>query len=77
MRLLTAADVCKLMEYSNLSLEDSSNSVVNKLTNLGAQGGIISIDSSGTISAVFNTKAMARGYKTNEISKTIKIYKDK
>ena len=77
MRLLTAADVCKLMEYSNLSLEDSSNSVVNKLTNLGAQGGIISIDSNGTISAVFNTKAMARGYKTNEISKTIKIYKDK
>ncbi len=77
MRLLTAADVCKLMEYSNLSLEDSSNSVVNKLTNLGAQGGIISIDSTGTISAVFNTKAMARGYKTNEISKTIKIYKDK
>ncbi|MBK49415.1 MAG: beta-aspartyl-peptidase [Chloroflexi bacterium] len=77
MRLLTAADVCKLMEYSGLSLEESSNSVVNKLTNLGAQGGIISIDSSGAISAVFNTKAMARGYKTKEISKTIKIYEDK
>ena len=77
MRLLTAADVCKLMEYSGLSLEESGNSVVNKLTKSGAEGGIISIDSHGNISAVFNTKAMARGYKTREISKTIKIYKDK
>ena len=76
MRLLTAADVCKLMEYSGLSLEESANSVVNKLTESGAEGGIISIDSHGNISAVFNTKAMARGYKTREISKTIKIYKD-
>ncbi len=76
MRLLTAADVCKLMEYSGLSLEESSNSVVNKLTNLGAQGGIISIDSHGNISAVVNTKAMARGYKTKETSKTLKIYQD-
>ena len=76
MRLLTAADVCKLMEYSGLSLEEASNSVVHKLTESGAEGGIISIDSHGNISAVFNTKAMARGYKTREISKTIKIYKD-
>ena len=76
MRLLTAADVCKLMEYSGLSLEESSDLVVNKLTKIGAEGGIISIDSTGNISAVFNTKAMARGYKTTEISKTIKIYKD-
>ncbi len=76
MRLLTAADVCKLMEYSGLSLEESANSVVNKLTESGAQGGIISIDTDGNISAVFNTKAMARGYKTREISKTIRIYQD-
>ena len=76
MRLLTAADVCKLMEYSELSLKESTNLVVDKLTNLGAEGGIISIDSSGNISAVFNTKAMARGYITTRNLKTIKIYKD-
>ncbi len=76
MRLLTAADVCKLMEYSELSLKESTNLVVNKLTKIGAEGGIISIDSSGNISAVFNTKAMARGYKTTRNPKTIKIYKD-
>ena len=49
---------------------------MHKLTESGAEGGIISIDSHGNISAVFNTKAMARGYKTKEISKTIRIYKD-
>ena len=76
MRLLTAADVCKLMEYSNLSLEESTQIAVNKLTIKGAEGGIISIDSDGNISAQFNTKGMARGYQTNQLPRTIKIYKD-
>ena len=44
MRLLTAADVCKLMEYSNLTLKDSSDMVIKKLTVAGGAGGIISID---------------------------------
>ena len=34
------------------------------------------IDSKGNISTPFNTKGMVRGYQTNKISKTIKIYKD-
>ena len=76
MRLLTAADVCKLMEYSNLSLEESTQIVVNKLTVIGAEGGIISIDSNGNISTQFNTKGMARGYQTNLLPRTFKIYKD-
>ena len=76
MRLLTAADVCKLMEYSNLSLEESTQIAVNKLTVKGAEGGIISIDSDGNISAQFNTKGMARGYQTNQLPRTIKIYKE-
>ena len=76
MRLLTAADVCKLMEYSNLSLEESTQIVVNKLTVTGAEGGIISIDSDGNISTQFNTKGMARGYQTNLLPRTFKIYKD-
>ncbi len=76
MRLLTAADVCKLMEYSNLSLEESTKIVVNKLTVIGAKGGIISIDSDGNISTQFNTKGMARGYQTNQLPRTFKIYKD-
>ena len=76
MRLLTAADVCKLMEYSNLSLEESTQIVVNKLTVIGAKGGIISIDSDGNISTQFNTKGMARGYQTNLLPRTFKIYKD-
>jgi beta-aspartyl-peptidase (threonine type) len=76
MRLLTAADVCKLMEYTNLSLEESTQIVVNKLTVTGGEGGIISIDSNGNISAQFNTKGMARGYQTNQLPRTFKIYKD-
>jgi len=76
MRLLTAADVCKLMEYSDLSLEESTQIVVNKLTVIGAEGGIISIDSDGNISTQFNTKGMARGYQTNLLPRTFKIYKD-
>ena len=76
MRLLTAADVCKLMEYSNLSLDKSSHLVIKKLTEAGGEGGIISLDSKGNISTPFNTEGMIRGYQTNKISKVIKIYKD-
>ena len=76
MRLLTAADVCKLMEYSNLSLAKSSHLVIKKFTEAGGEGGIISLDSKGNISTPFNTEGMIRGYQTNKISKVIKIYKD-
>ena len=76
MRLLTAADVCKLMEYSNLTLKDSTDLVIKKLTTAGGAGGIISIDSKGNISTPFNTKGMVRGYRTNKISKTMKMDKD-
>ena len=76
MRLLTAADVCKLMKYSNLSLAKSSHLVIKKLTEAGGEGGIISLDSKGNISTPFNTEGMIRGYQTNKISKVIKIYKD-
>ena len=76
MRLLTAADVCKLMEYSNLSLAKSSHLVIKKLTEAGGKGGIISLDSKGNISTPFNTEGMIRGYQTNKISTVIKIYKD-
>ena len=76
MRLLTAADVCKMMEYSNLTLKESSVKVIKKLTEAGGAGGIISIGSTGSISTPFNTRGMIRGFQTNKISKTIKIYKD-
>jgi len=76
MRQLTAADVCKLMEYKNLSLFEASNQAINKLTSLGGAGGIITIDSKGNVSMPFNTKAMLRAYKTNKKKKELKIYKD-
>ena len=76
MRQLTAADVCKLMEYKGLSLKEASYKSIDKLTKLGGAGGIITIDSNAHVSKPFNTKAKLRAYKTNKQNKEIKIYKD-
>ena len=76
MRQLTAADVCKLMEYKGLSLKEASYESIDKLTKLGGAGGIITIDSKANVSMPFNTKAMLRAYKTNKQNKEIKIYID-
>ena len=76
MRQLTAAEVCNKMKYLQMSLEDAANAVVERLSKTGGAGGIIAIDSTGKMSAPFNTAGMVRGMYSKEEGKTIKIYKE-
>lgn len=63
MRMVTAYDVCALMSYAGLSLEQATNKVVmEKLPLIGGEGGLIAVDAQGNISLCFNSEGMYRGY---------------
>ncbi|MBT3179590.1 MAG: isoaspartyl peptidase/L-asparaginase [Candidatus Marinimicrobia bacterium] len=71
-----AYDVSAMMEYQNIPVGKAARRVINKLSNLGAEGGVIAMDSFGNISMPFNTEGMYRGFKkASEISKVF-IYND-
>lgn len=60
-RYHVAADICARMEYTNASLEDAADKVVNQvLVEAGGDGGVIAIDKQGNIAMPFNTKGMYR-----------------
>ncbi len=76
-RLGVARDISSLMEYKNYSLIDAANEVImNKLSKLGGDGGIISIDKNGNVAMPFNTDGMYRGYYLNGEKPVVKIYKE-
>ena len=75
-RLGVARDISSLMEYKNYSLIDAANEVImNKLSKLGGDGGIISIDKNGNVAMPFNTDGM-QGYYLNGEKPVVKIYKE-
>lgn len=75
MRGVSAHDVSCLMEYKGLSIEEAADLVImNKLTELGGDGGLIGIDKAGNIHMPFNCEGMYRGSQ-NLNHRTISIYK--
>lgn len=62
-RAIAAYDVSCLMEYKNLSLEESCRFVIHdKLKPAGGEGGLIAIDRTSTPVMIFNTPGMYRSY---------------
>jgi len=75
MRAVTAYDISCLMEYKGLSLQEAAEfSILNKLMDLGGDGGVVSIDQSGNMALVFNCDGMYRAHR-NQSTKEIAIYK--
>jgi len=65
-----AYDISAMMEYENVSVGKAARKVIGKLSDLGAEGGVIAMDSNGEISMPFNTAGMYRGFrKAGESSK--------
>ncbi len=76
MRASTAYDISCRMEYKGLSLEDAAReAVMDRLTQIGGDGGIIGIDRQGNITMPFNCEGMYRASK-NQQQTVIKIYKE-
>jgi beta-aspartyl-peptidase (threonine type) len=60
-RSVVAYDICALMDYRGLTLDDATRSVImEKLKERGGSGGVIALDRHGNISLRFNTQGMYR-----------------
>ena len=79
-RGMVAYDISALMEYKGLSLKEASKEVIqNKLPAIGngkGNGGIIAIDSDGTIAMEFNTPGMFRATMDDKGTLYIGMFKD-
>jgi len=75
-RSVVAYDISALMEYKGLSLADAANEVVmNKLTKMNGDGGVIALDAKGNIAMPFNTEGMYRAYIDENGKPVVLIYK--
>lgn len=75
LRAVVAYDISCLVEYKKLSLKDACEYVImNKLMKMGADGGVIAIDSGANIELVFNSKGMYRGFHKQGSDPVISIY---
>jgi beta-aspartyl-peptidase (threonine type) len=76
-RSVVAYDISCLMEYKGLALKEACDFVVmDKLTKLGGEGGLIALDKNGNIELPFNSEGMYRAKKSSEGELFIGIYKD-
>ena len=75
MRAVTAYDISCLMEYKGLTLQEAAEiSIMERLSKLGGDGGVVSIDQLGNLVMVFNCDGMYRACR-NQSNKQIAIYK--
>ena len=76
-RNVIAYDLSALMEYSNLSLEEAADSLINgKLKSQKANGGLIALDTLGNVAMPFNTGGMFRAYMLDDGLARVKIFAD-
>lgn len=76
-RSVVAHDISALMEYKNLTLQDAAEYVIlDKLSTLGGEGGIIGLDIKGNVVMSFNSNGMFRGFIKQNGDPQIFIFKE-
>ena len=76
-RLTVARDVCALVEYEGMSLQEAADRVVKKkLAKLDGDGGVIAVAPDGQIAWSFNTTGMYRAKAAEGQKTVVGIYRD-
>ena len=76
-RLGVARDVCSLVEYKEMPLQQAADLVIHKkLQDAGGDGGIIAMDRFGHIAVSFNSEGMYRAYIDADGKPVVEIYKN-
>ncbi|HKP69519.1 MAG TPA: isoaspartyl peptidase/L-asparaginase, partial [Pyrinomonadaceae bacterium] len=71
---VTAYDVAARMKYQSLDLETAARATIERLTEIGGDGGFIAVDSHGNVVLPFNSDGMYRASRTEQIS-SVEIYR--
>jgi beta-aspartyl-peptidase (threonine type) len=71
----TAYDVAARMRHKGLSLEEAARETIDRLSEIGGEGGLIAVDASGNIVLPFNSGGMYRGFIAEDGRAHIAIYR--
>jgi len=74
-RSVVAHDIAALVEYKNLSIQEASKIVIQKVEDLGGDGGVVVLDTHGNVAMEFNTPGMYRAHMNALGELNVKIYK--
>ena len=72
---VTAYDIAARMKYKDIDLKAAAAETLERLTQIGGDGGFIAVDAKGTVVLPFNCEGMYRGYMTEDEAMTIDIYR--
>ena len=72
---VTAYDVAALMNYAGLPLEDAARHAIERISSIGGEGGLITVDANGKIAMPFNCEGMYRAGVADGQQLTVDIYR--
>ncbi|MCE6991227.1 isoaspartyl peptidase/L-asparaginase family protein [Dyadobacter sp. CY323] len=75
-RLVTAYDVASLVRYKNIMLSEACDTAIQKLTQLGGEGGLIALDTKGNVELKFNCESMLRAWKNDRGEGSINVWQN-
>lgn len=76
-RLTVARDICALVEYRALPVQNAADLIIKKrLQEMGGDGGVIVIDKLGNMGISFNSEGMYRAYINKDGKPVVEIYAD-
>lgn len=74
---VTAYDVAARMKYKGLNLIVAAQETIDRLGELGGDGGLIAVDHNGNVTMPFNSDGMYRGFVSPNGKINTRIYSDK
>jgi beta-aspartyl-peptidase (threonine type) len=75
-RQVVAHEISAAMEYARMRVDGAARAGIDKVEQLGGDGGVIALDRRGNLAVPFNTEGMFRGYVTRDGKVVTKIYGD-
>jgi beta-aspartyl-peptidase (threonine type) len=75
-RQVVAHDISTLMDYARLRVDKAAERAIDKVAELGGDGGVIALDRRGNLATPFNTTGMFRGYVTEDGEIVVKLFGD-
>ncbi len=74
-RLGVARDICSLVEYRQMPIQNAADTVIKKkLQSMGGDGGVIAMDRFGFMAISFNSEGMYRAYIGADGKPVVEIY---
>ena len=74
-RLGVARDICALMEYRQMPIQNAADTVIKKkLQAMGGDGGVMAMDRYGNMGISFNSEGMYRAYIGGDGKPVVEIY---